>query len=373
LYLNGIQTRGLDGDYLAGTHLAATGGPPSVSHLDLAATLEQPDRARALFCWNINIAGSNPEQRRLRRALCREDLFTVAVDVFPTDTADMADIVLPAASFHEHDDLVVSYFHHSISAQAKIMNPLGDALPNSEIFRRLATAMDWNDYELHETDQQIIDRLLQQAGIDMDFPTLCRAGTVWPDPAPRLQFGNLHFPTPSGQVEIASALAEADGLPRVPTPTVDPAPGTGRLRLLSPSSAWTLNGLYSNDTRVGRRAGALTVTLNPLDAAARTLVPGDIATVTNDIGSLALPVQISEDVPPGVALIPKGRWPKLEPSGANVNVLNPGARSDMGHSSAVHGTEVYVTAATPHDRSPGTGELRTEATAFPAEPPTVSR
>src|SRR6202011_1406791 len=100
LYLNGIETRGLDGDYLSGRHLAS-GDPPSMSHMDLVATLEDPELARALFCWNINIAASNPQQVRLRRALAREDLFTVVVDLFRTDTADLADFVLPAASFLE--------------------------------------------------------------------------------------------------------------------------------------------------------------------------------------------------------------------------------------------------------------------------------
>jgi anaerobic selenocysteine-containing dehydrogenase len=345
LYLNGIETRGLDGEYLAGSHLAARHGPPPVSHMDLVATLEDPEKARALFCWNINIAASNPQQHRLRRALSRDDLFTVVVDVFPTDTANLADIVLPAATFLEQDDLVVSYFHHSIGAQARVMEAPADALPNSEIFRRLAAAMGWYDDALHESDAEIIQRLLDQAGVEMDFAELCRAGTVWPAAAPRPQFADRRFPTASGRIEIASARAQADGLPRVPQPAVDPPPGPGRLRLLSPASAWMLNGLYGNDRRVQRRSGPLTVTLSPREAATRSLLDGDLALVSNDTGSLLLPVRISDGVPDGVALVPKGRWPKLEPGRANVNALNPGARSDMADSSAVHGTEVSIVAA----------------------------
>ena len=83
---------------------------PSISQMDLAATLEDPARAQALICWNINIAASNPQQERLRKALMREDLMTVVLDLFPTDTTDFADFVLPAASFLEFDDLVASYF-----------------------------------------------------------------------------------------------------------------------------------------------------------------------------------------------------------------------------------------------------------------------
>jgi anaerobic selenocysteine-containing dehydrogenase len=340
LYLNGIETRGLDGDYLTGRHLAA-GDPASISHMDLVATLEDPDRARALFCWNINIAASNPEQRRLRRALGREDLFTVVVDLFATDTADLADIVLPAASFLEHDDLVVSYFHHSLSAQVKAMEPPGDALPNSEIFRRIAAAMGYHDEALYEPDGDIIVRLLEQSGTGLDFEALAAVGSVWPEHI-RIQFPDLCFATPSGRIEMASSTAEADGLPRTPAPTVDAPPAKDRFRLLSPSSDWMLNTAYSNDSRIQRRAGGLTVSINPLDASALGLSDGEMAEVGNDTGRLELTVAITDDVPTGVALIPKGRWPKQEVGLANVNALNPGQRSDMASSSAVHGTEVFV-------------------------------
>ena len=100
-----------------------------------------PGRTKALVCWNINIAASNPEQRGCARRSQREDLFTVAVDLFATDTTDLADVVLPAASFLECDDIVASYFNLSLSAQVAATAPMGESLPNSEIFRRLAAAM----------------------------------------------------------------------------------------------------------------------------------------------------------------------------------------------------------------------------------------
>jgi anaerobic selenocysteine-containing dehydrogenase len=342
LYLNGIETRGLDGDYLAGSHLGK-GTRASISHMDLIQALEGP--ARSLFCWNINIAASNPQQRRLRHALSRDDLFTVAVDLFPTDTVDLADIVLPAASFLESDDLVVSYFHQSLSAQVKVVDPPGGAVPNSEIFRRLARAMGFEEPELYESDAAILARLLEQSGTGLDFPALAETGTVWPTAAPRLQFADLRFPTPSGRVELASAAADHDGAGRLPRPSVAARPADGRLRLLSPASEWALNTIYGNDPRVGRRAGQLMVTLHPADATRRRLSAGDVARVHNEVAELELMVACSEDVPEGVALIPKGRWPKLEAGTANVNVLNPGLRSDLGDSSAVHGTEVLVTRA----------------------------
>ncbi len=341
LYLNGYETRGLDGDYLLGTSLAAD-PPAPVSQMDLAAALEDADRFRALFCWNINIAASNPEQRRLKAAMSRRDLFTVVVDLFQTDTADLADIVLPAASFLEHDDLVASYFHHSLAAQVKALDPPGDALPNSEIFRRLARQMGYDEPELYESDEDVLARLLSDAGAGLGFEELAAHGTLWPGGGPRLQFGDGRYPTPSGRIEIVSERAEADGFPRLPLPEADQPPPAGRLRLLSPASFWTLNDSYGNDPIARSHAGAQTVILNPSDAAARRLRSGDMAILRTAAGELLAPVSTTPDVPVSVAVVHKGHWPKLEPSGTNVNVLNPGQKSDMGGSSAVHGIEVTV-------------------------------
>jgi anaerobic selenocysteine-containing dehydrogenase len=341
LYLNGTGTRGIDEDYLMGSELGGD-GPDPISHMDLVARLEDRDRAKGLFCWNINIAASNPEQARLRRALAREELFTVVVDLFATDTADLADIVLPATSFLECDDLVVSYFHQSLSAQVKATEPLGEALPNPEIFRRLAVAMGYREHELHEPDDEVIEELLRRADVGLDFAELARRGTVWLDEQPRPQFADLRFPTPSGRVEIASNRAEADGQPRVPVPFADPRPRDGRLRLLSPASPWILNDSFANDPKITWRIGPATVALHPDDAAERGLAEGDRAVLESGTGELALTVALSDALPRGVAYSPKGRWPKRTPEHANVNVLNPGTPSDMGASTTVHGLEVTV-------------------------------
>ena len=117
-YVTGTDSRDIDDDYLAATHLLAE-PPPPVSQMDLADVLADPSRAQALFCWNINIAASNPRLGDLRRALEREDLLTIVLDLFQTDTADLADFVLPGTSFLESDDLVCSYFHHTLSAQVQ--------------------------------------------------------------------------------------------------------------------------------------------------------------------------------------------------------------------------------------------------------------
>jgi anaerobic selenocysteine-containing dehydrogenase len=344
LYLNGAGRRGIDGDYVTAEHLAAR-PRPTISQMDLAERLEDPASARALLAWNINIAASNPQQARLRAALGREDLFTVAIDIFGTDTTDLADVVLPAASFLECDDLVLSYFDLSVSAQAKAGEPPGDALPNPEIFRRLAAAMGYTEPELFDADRDVIDELVRQTGIGMTFDELKEVGTVPYGSEPIVQFADGVFPTPSTRVEIASERAEADGLPRLPFPHADPRPATGMLRLLTPASPWRLNDSFANDAKVTRRMGPAVVALHPLDAADRGLQAGDAVLLSNDTGELSLELALDATLPRGVALSSKGRWPKREAARANVNVLNPGTKSDMGDSTAVHGVEVHVTRA----------------------------
>ena len=338
LFLNGGGSRKLD------FGLAEGDGAPgkAISHMDLAATLEDPSRARAFFNWNNNPLASSPQQERLRRALAREDLLNVCVDLFQSDTADYADYVLPAASFLEFDDLVSGYFNLSLSAQAKVMEPLGEALPNQEIFRRLAKAMGWDDAELFESDGAIIARILDGSRYDGDFTALKQAGTVQLFDEPYVPFADGVFPTPSGRIELASAAAEADGLPRCPQPLSDPESGNGRLRVLSPASAWLMNSSYGNDATVRERMGPAAAILHPSEAAARGLNDGQQVVLENETGSLPLVIQISEEAPPGAVLVHKSRWPKAEPSRANVNALNPGRKTDMAESSCVHGVEAEL-------------------------------
>ncbi len=343
-YLNGSGPRNIDGTYVSAPALRQ-GPASSISHMDLADTLADPARARVFFCWNMNVAASGPRQADLRAALAREDLFTVVADLFMTDSAELADIVLPAASFLEFDDLMVPYFHLRLSAQVKAEAAPGEALPNQEIFRRLARAMGYEEKALYESDREILDKVLAESGLGITFEALAERGSIDPWPEPLITFADLAFPTPSGCIEIASARAETDGLPRVPQPWADPEPAGGRLRLLSPAGPWLMNDSYGNDRTIQDKLGPATVTLHPEDAAARGLAAGEIALLSNETGRLELQVALSDEVPRGVALSHKGRWPKAEGARANVNLLNPGVKTDMGESSSVHGIEVEVAAA----------------------------
>ena len=172
-----------------------------------------------------------------------------------------------------------------------------------------------------------------------------RRGTIDPWPEPVIQFADLAFPTPSGKIEIASARAAADGHPVLPEARADARPTPGCLRLLSPASRWQMNDSYGNDPKIQDKLGAASVAINPADATALGVRAGDRVEMSNDYGRLILVAVVDDVVPPGVALSHKGRWPGCEADGANVNLLNPGVKSDMGESSAVHGVEVRIAPA----------------------------
>ena len=341
LYMNGPSTRGTSFDYVAAPHLNPA-DPSRVSQMDLAAHLTDPGKSQALFCWNNNIVASNPQQSALRKALQREDLLHVVIDLFQTDTADYADFVLPAASFLEFNDLVFPYFHNAVSAQVKVAPAPGECLPNQEIFRRLARAMDLRDPEVFASDDEVIAEMLAQSGVKGGFAALAERGTVFPFAEPLIQFASMKFPTPSGRIELASQRAAADGHPLVPFPHADPLPSNDRLRVLSPASDWTMNSSYGNDAKIALRLKSASVLIHPREAAARNIKEGDRVELGNEHGRLELIAETTPDVPPGIALVHKGRWPKLDPNGANVNILNPGTKSDMGESSSVHGVEAEL-------------------------------
>jgi anaerobic selenocysteine-containing dehydrogenase len=195
---------------------------------------------------------------------------------------------------------------------------------------------------LHESDASILDTLMQRSGLGLSFAGLAERGSIWVPEQPAVQFADGVFATPSGRIEIASARAAADGHPRMPQAWSDPRPAEGHLRLLSPAHVWLLNTSFGNVHQIARRIGDATIALHPLDAAERHLTEGDSAIVHNRCGRLRLKVAISGEVPRGVALTHKGRWLGTDAAGANVNALNPGDKSDMGQSTAVHSVEVLV-------------------------------
>lgn len=331
---------GIDLDWLAGAGLRQ-GEPRKISHMELAARLEG-DEFGVFFSWNTNPLASAAELARLRAAMAREDLFTVACDLFMTDTADYADVVLPAASFLEYDDLTFSYFHLHMGAQAKICDPPGVALPNAEIFRRLARALDLDEPALFAPDAELIDTCMAQMNLGFGFDELKRRGHVALGDTAQVFWQDQHFATPSGRIELASDQAGAMGLPRTPQPWADDPPAADRFRLLTPASKWRLNDSYANDAHIAGRSGPPALHLNPSDAARLGIGEGRAVEIRNDCGHLALIARLDADVLPGTVVSYKGRWPRMESDGANVNVVHRARAADMGESTSVHSTEVEV-------------------------------
>ena len=332
---------GLDFDAMAGAQLAAA-EPVSVSHMDFAEQLFDTNRFKSLFVWNTNPVASAPNQTRLREAMKRDDLFTVVIDCFQTDSADYADIVLPAASFLEFDDLTFSYFHYNIGVQSKAVEPMGEALPNQEIFRRLAKGMGYTDKELFETDEDLIATMLAQMGVEQDFKGFQQRGWQPISAEPVIPWSDLRFPTPSGKIELASATAETQGLPRIPQAATDLRDNDGQLRLVTPASNYRMNDSYANDPTLARNAGKPELYIHPQDAERLGVVDGAPVTLSNDGGSLRLTASIDKMALPGVLVSYKGRWPKREQEKSNVNILHIGYRADMAQSTSVHSTLVKL-------------------------------
>ena len=332
---------GADFESLLGEKLSKD-GQPGISHMDFAEQLEDVDKSQALVCWNTNPAASVPQQQRFHHALKREDLFTVVIDCFSTDTTDFADILLPAASFLEFDDLTYSYFHLNIGAQTKACEPMGESLPNQEIFRRLSKEMNFVEPELFEADSVVLSRLLTEMQTDLDFDALKQKGWHSISESILLFHEDYKFDTPSGKIEIASEKAENMGLPRLPQPWADEPPQSDRVRLISPSSRWRMNDSYANDKTIHKVSRDATVILHPEDANRFGVKEGARVRLENETGWIELTLQIDDIVQKGVALSYKGRWPKQEHMCRNLNTVNPGLKSDMGESSSVHSIEVSI-------------------------------
>ncbi|MEO1191188.1 MAG: molybdopterin-dependent oxidoreductase [Pseudomonadota bacterium] len=334
-YLNGSGARATDVGSVASLG-EGEAERPAISHMDLVERLNDPERSKGFISWNMNVAASGPRQAALRQALAREDLFSVVIDLFETDTGRLADYLLPAASFLEFDDLNQSYFHINVQAQTKVEEPPGEALPNQEIFRRLAKAMGLGQPALYEKDRAIIDRVLANSAFDVDFDRLKTLSGLWLGDGPLVTYADGRFPTPSGKLELASGQAEADGHPRVPQPISDPVLDQGWLRLLSPASPWMMNDSYANEPRVKDKVEPLQVTLHPDDAASLGITEGQPILLKSSLDSLEAVAQVAALAPRGTLCGVKGHW------GRNVNCLNPGTKTDMGESSAVHSVAVRV-------------------------------
>jgi anaerobic selenocysteine-containing dehydrogenase len=314
---------------------------------------ETSPRVKALVICGANPAASNPAQHRVRCGLSREDLLTVVIDHFQTDTADYADFVLPTTMQPEHADIHNAYGHLYLLWNEPSVLPPGECLPSTEIFRRLARHMGLTDPCLFDSDDDLARALLDSDDPSVQGITLERlkeSGWVrlnYPSPAPGYPRG---FATPSGKIEFLSDRAAADGFDALPTFT-EPLEVMDELRaaryplvLITSASHYFLNSMFGNVPTLGKKAGPPRVWLHPSDAARRQLDEGVRARVFNDRGEFQAIVTITDAVQPGVAVSPKGYWPKLTLSGTNANATVDERDSDMGQGAVYHDTRVDVQA-----------------------------
>ncbi|MCI0704972.1 MAG: molybdopterin-dependent oxidoreductase, partial [Planctomycetia bacterium] len=314
---------------------------------------------RALFVYNSNPAAVNPDQSRVLSGIAREDLFTVVHDQFQTDTADFADILLPATTQLEHFDIHNSYGHLYVQSNNPAIAPLGEAKPNTEVFRLLARAMNFEPELFEESDEEIAVRSLSEpeasatgrfAGISLDAT---KSGPVRLNlPREWAPFADGKFPTASGKCELYSereARAGRDPLPHYAPPHEDPQtkPDLAAkypLQLLSPPASSFLNSSFVNVDALRKAAGERTLEIHPDDASKRGITDGQMVSVFNARGRFSAKAVVGESVKPGVVVTLGLWWRKWTQDGVNCNTTTSTATTDLGGGGTFFDNLVEVTA-----------------------------
>jgi anaerobic selenocysteine-containing dehydrogenase len=310
---------------------------------------------RALVVHSSNPAVIAPNQNLVLRGLARDDLFTVVHEQFITDTARYADYVFPATTQLEQLDLLSSWGHTYVTLNRPAIAPLGEAVPNTEFFRRLSARMGFEDAYLYDSDEDLVrmalasdhpylkgitfERLIEESWAPLNLPE---------DWRPFAQGG---FPTPSGRCEFyAEGLIEQglDPLPAYVPPRESPA-GDPELAARYPLALITaksalhfLNSSYANLPRHLKAEGEPLLEMHQQDAAARRIEEGQRVRVYNDRGTVELRVRVGDRVRPGVISMPSGWWASLSPGGSSANALTPDGLSDLGGGANFHDTLVEV-------------------------------
>ncbi len=328
-----------------------------------------PDQAgppvHALVVYNSNPAAVAPDQASVLRGLSREDLFTVVLEQFPTDTVDYADIVLPATTQLEHWDILKPYGHLFLSLNRPAIAPLGEARPNSEIFRGLARAMGISDPGFERSDEQCL-REFMAAQTDpwlshMTWEELVDKGYLRLNvPDPFLPYAEGGFRTRSGKCEFFSERMQEDGYDPLPTfdersqiaidPSVEAAQGEEALSrglvCLTPPAHSFLNSSFVNVERLSKREKAPYLLMHPSDAQRHGVGEGDRCVLRSTFdgvdGQLELTVRIASDVVEGSVVAPGIWWNKLGHAGAGINQITPQGETDMGGGAVFYDARVTV-------------------------------
>ncbi len=317
----------------------------------LTDTAQEP-QVHSLVVWNTNPAATVPDQVRAQRGFRRDDLHVTVLEHRMTDTALFADVLLPATMQTEHLDIHPSYGHHYLTLNLPAIDPIGQCLPNTEIFRRLATELGLDHPRLHDSDEalvrQFIDTdLARDRGIT--FESLCETGYARIDDirgtAPHAHGG---FPTPDGRLHITVPSLADEGLDPVPgyTPSHEGADPVLAERfpliLISPAQRFFLNSTFADLPGHLRHTGGPTIFLSAADAEERDIEHGDTVEVANDRGAFRCAAAIHPHARDGVAWSYKAYWAK-DGGGSNVNATTPVRDADMGGSPTFHDNRVEVT------------------------------
>jgi anaerobic selenocysteine-containing dehydrogenase len=299
-------------------------------------------KIEAMVVYNSNPVAVAPESPKVAAGFQREDLFTVVLEHFLTDTADHADYVLPATTQLEHLDVHISYGHTYVVFNHPAVAPLGQAKPNTQIFRELAAKMGFTDPCLFETDEQ----LARQAVPSIDFDQLREQGWV-KLPLPELPFAEGGFFTPNGKVVVdAPGLGVPDYVP--PYESRQSAPALAArypLAMISPPARHFLNSTFVNVKSLRSIEGEPLVELHPEDAAARGIADGTMVRVFNDRGSYRCKAAVGARARAGVVNGLGVWWRKLGVDGSNVNELTSQRLTDIGRAPTFYDCLVEVAPA----------------------------
>jgi anaerobic selenocysteine-containing dehydrogenase len=303
----------------------------------------------AMYVYNANPAAVCPDQSRVLKGLKREDLFTVVHEQFQTDTADYADIVLPATTQLEHFDIHGSYGHLYVQTNEPAIAPLHEAKSNNDVFRLLAKKMGFEPELFEVSDEALAEESLQPngpavyppreafAGINLD--RLKREGPVRLSlPRDFAPFAQGNFGTLSGKCELYSASLARRGLDPLPgytppheDPQTQPALAARYpLQMISPPEPSFLNSTFVNVETLRLRAGEPTALLHPADAAARGIVDGQLVRLFNDRGSFQARAVVAEDVKAGTVVSQGVWWNRYTTDGVNCNTTTSSALTDFG-------------------------------------------
>ena len=293
----------------------------------------------ALIVYNANPVAVAPESGKVMQGFARDDLFTVVLEHFQTDTADYADIVLPATTQLEHVDIHATYGHLYMMANNAAIAPLGEALPNTEIFRRIAARMDFADACFSESDDAIAAQAFDANhphAIHFDWQSLKSTG--WQKlQMPDAPYANGGFATPSGKCELYSEKMRVDGFDPLPTyispyESIASNPALAAkypLAMISPPARNFLNTTFVNVTSLRETEGEPHLDMHPIDATARKIESGETVRIFNDRGSFTAKARVTDRARIGLVVGLSIWWKKFAIDGKNANELTSQRLTDM--------------------------------------------